>query len=88
MRLPAPLEKEAGQPAALMLVSIEPGSPAEQAGLQLGDALLTFAGQTLRHPSDLLGLLDPERIGSEVAVRLLRSGDLRDLVLTVGARNG
>lgn len=87
VRLPAPLEQEAGQPAALMLVSIEPGSPAEKAGLRLGDALLTFAGQALKHPSDLLGLLDAERIGSEVAVRLLRSGELRELALTVGARN-
>jgi S1-C subfamily serine protease len=87
VRLPPPLEKEAGQPIALMLVSIEPGSPAEKAGLRLGDALLTFAGQALKHPSDLLGLLDGERIGSEVAIRLLRAGELRDLVLTVGTRN-
>jgi S1-C subfamily serine protease len=88
VRLPAPLEKEAGQPGALMLVSIEPASPAEKAGLRLGDAILSFAGQTLKHPSDLLGLLDADRIGTEVAVRLLRSGELRDLALTVGTRNG
>jgi S1-C subfamily serine protease len=88
VRLPAPLEKEAGQPVALMLVSVEAGSPAERAGLRLGDALLTFAGQALRHPSDLLGLLDAERIGAEVAVRLLRAGELREVTLTIGARNG
>ena len=40
------------------------------------------------HPSDLLGLLDADRIGSEVAVRLLRSDEPRELALTVGARNG
>src|SRR5206468_1269708 len=88
VRLPAPLEKEAGQPVALMLVSVEPGSPAEKAGLCLGDALLTFAAQALRHPSDLLGLLDAERIGAEVTVRLLRAGELREVPLTVGTRNG
>ena len=88
VRLPEPLEKEAGQPVALMLVSIEPGSPADKAGLRLGDALLTFAGQALRHPSDLLGLLDAERIGAEVTVRLLRAGELREVGLAVGARSG
>jgi len=69
-----------------MLVSIEPGSPAEKAGLRLGDALLSFAGQALKHPADLLGLLDGERIGTEVAVRLLRAGELRDAAVTVGTR--
>lgn len=86
VRLPAALEKEAGQAVALMLVSVEAGSPAEKAGLRLGDALLTFAGQALKHPADLLGLLDAERIGAEVAVRLLRAGELRELTVAVGSR--
>jgi len=86
VRLPASLAAEAGQPTALMLVSIEPGSPAEKAGLRLGDALLVFAGQSLRHPSDLLGLLDPDRIGAEVAVTLLRAGEIREVAVTVGTR--
>jgi serine protease DegQ len=88
VRLPAPLDKEAGQAVALMLVSVEPGSPAEKAGLRLGDALVTFAGQPLRHPSDLLSLLDAERIGAEITVRLLRAGEPREMALTVGTRNG
>ena len=86
VRLPAALEKEAGQPVALMLVSVEAASPAEKAGLRLGDALLSFAGQPLKHPSDLLALLDAERIGAEVPVRLLRAGEPRELSLTIGSR--
>jgi serine protease DegQ len=87
VRLPASLEKEAGQPVALMLVSVEPGSPAEKAGLRLGDAILSFAGQPLKHPTDLLFLLDAERIGAEVPVRLLRAGEPREVLVAVGSRS-
>jgi S1-C subfamily serine protease len=86
VRLPAAGETGAGQPMALMLVSVEPGSPAERAGLRLGDALLAFDGHTLKHPSDLVGLLDPEKVGSEVAVKLLRAGEMKELRLVVGTR--
>lgn len=86
VRLPAPVEKEAGQGTALMLVSVEPESPAERAGLRLGDALLTFDGHVLRHPTDLVGLLEPERIGSEVEVRLVRAGEMKSARLLVGTR--
>lgn len=86
VRLPAELEKEAGQPVALMLVSVERDGPAERAGLRLGDALLSFGGQSLRHPADLLGLLEADRIGTDVPVRLLRAGEPRELSVTVGAR--
>ncbi len=86
VRLPASMEAEAGQGTALMLVSVEPGSPAERAGLRLGDALLTFDGHSLRHPSDLLGLLEPEKIGSEVDVKLMRAGEVKGLRLLIGTR--
>jgi S1-C subfamily serine protease len=86
VRLPAAVEKEAGQATALMLVSVEPGGPAEQGGLRLGDALLTFDGHALRHPSDLVGLLEPERIGAEVAVTLLRAGEVVTKTVVIGTR--
>jgi len=86
VRLPAAVESEVGQSTALMLVSVETGSPAERAGLRLGDALLVFDGHVLKHPSDLVGLLDPEKVGSEVGVKLLRAGEVKELRLVVGTR--
>ena len=86
VRLPAAVEAEAGQATALMLVSVEPGSPADRAGLRLGDALLSFDGHALKHPSDLVALLDPEKIGSEVTLKLLRAGEAKELRLVVGTR--
>lgn len=86
VRLPAALEKEVGQATALMLVSVEPDSPADRAGLRLGDALLSFDGHVLGHPSDLVGLVDPEKVGSEVEIKLVRAGGVEGVRLLVGTR--
>ncbi len=86
VRLPASLEKVAGQAAALLVTAVEEGSPAARGGLHLGDTLLAFGGTPLAHPGDLLPLLEEERIGQVVALRLVRAGEVRELALTVGAR--
>ena len=87
VRLPAELEKQLGQATALMIVSVEPDSPAARADLRLGDAGVSFDGHAVRHPADLLPLLDGERIGAEVAARILRAGEARDVHITIGARS-
>jgi len=87
VRLPAELEKQLGQATALMIVSVEPDSPAARADLRLGDAVVSFDGHAVRHPADLLPLLDGERIGAEVAARILRAGEARDVHITIGARS-
>jgi S1-C subfamily serine protease len=75
------------QPSALLIVSVEPGSPADRAGLILGDVLVSLGGETVRNTDDLLELLGPERVGQPAAVRVLRGGELRDLTVTVGERS-
>lgn len=86
VRLPAPAAARAGQQSALLVSAVEDGSPADRAGLLLGDALLSLAGAPLAHAGDLLGLLEEERIGQSVPVRLVRAGEVRELPVTVGAR--
>lgn len=86
--LPEPLAQKAGvtQKAALMVITVEPGSPAEQAGLLLGDLLMSAAGQPVTDANSLLGQLGGDRIGQAVAVKILRGGEPRDLSVTVGER--
>jgi S1-C subfamily serine protease len=86
VRLPAPLDQQLGQETALMVNSVQPDSPAARAGLLLGDVLVALEGHALRHPGELLPLLDEDRIGAEVKARVLRAGELRDLGIVVGAR--
>lgn len=71
---------------ALMLMAIEPGGPAEQAGLLLGDIVLSLDGERLTRVSDLVSVLDEDRSGRSVKADLLRAGQKIELSVTVGAR--
>ena len=83
-RLPEPLVAELGQETGLLLTSVEPGGPAAAAGLFLGDTLVSLAKQPVRHLDDLLALLTGERVGTALALRILRGGQLQDLSITIG----
>jgi S1-C subfamily serine protease len=86
VRLPPNLESTAGQPVALMIAGIQPGSAAEQAGLLLGDLLIAIDGEPLGGLGHLHGLLGDKPAGSEVVLRILRGGEARELKATLGAR--
>jgi S1-C subfamily serine protease len=79
-------QRPAGRERALLVVAITPGSPAEAAGLIVGDILLEFDGQSTESPEDLLDLLIGNRIGQTVGARTLRGGTARDVQITVAER--
>ncbi|MFI5177424.1 MAG: S1C family serine protease [Vicinamibacterales bacterium] len=71
---------------ALLIVGVSSGSPAEAAGLLIGDVVLEFDGTPIESPEGLLELLDSSRVGREVPVRILRGGAEQALPVTVGER--
>jgi S1-C subfamily serine protease len=83
--VPLPAEK---QGSGLMLLSIQPDSPAAQAGLLLGDVLLAIEGQPTASPADLLPFLEEDRVGQPLRLGLLRAGEKREATLTPGTRAG
>jgi S1-C subfamily serine protease len=70
----------------VVIVSVQPGSPADAAGLLVGDVLLEFDGQSIESPEDLLELLVGDRIGRAARVRVLRGGEVTEAAITVGER--
>jgi S1-C subfamily serine protease len=85
-RLPAALAEGLGQDTGLLLVSVESGSPAERGGLFMGDTIVTFDGQAVRHHDDLLALLSGDRVGATASVRIVRGGQVQELQMVIGER--
>jgi S1-C subfamily serine protease len=76
----------AGTDRALLVVSVKDGTPAAEAGLLLGDLLLSLDGHALSSPDDLLDLLAGDRIGRAAQLRVLRGGAPVNVVVTASER--
>ncbi len=73
-------------PRGLLIVTVEPGSPAETAGLREGDLLIAFEEQPVRGIDDLhrlLTLIDLRRSYRLTAIR--KSEKIQPLVLPIEA---
>jgi S1-C subfamily serine protease len=70
----------------LMLVSLDPQQAAEQAGMMLGDILITLNNQPIQDSQELQAILDPQSIGQKLTVGAIRGGELREFEVTVGER--
>lgn len=87
VRLPNALAEKHDQETGLLVVSVEPNSPAEASGLLLGDILLTLDEDTVATVDDLLMSLHGERIGKTVPISLVRGGIEQKIAVTIGERD-
>jgi len=88
VELAAGLQEALGrkQESALLLVGVEEGSPADQAGLLIGDLLAGVEKKPVRDHRELLELLHASEAGQKTEVELLRGGKPLRLALTLGER--
>jgi S1-C subfamily serine protease len=70
----------------LVVLGIADDSPADRAGLLVGDIIVKADGTTLETPEDLLALLGPERVGRPLELLLIRGAGAQAVTLTVGER--
>jgi S1-C subfamily serine protease len=74
------------QESAVIIASIEPGSPAERAGLAAVEIILALDGTAVTGADDLIRLLAGEKIGRSVEIETLRNGEHRRVSLTPNER--
>ena len=57
-----------------VVAQVTPGSPAAKAGIRVGDAIATIAGQAIESQAELLEAIASRQVGEEVAVEVTRDG--------------
>jgi len=77
------LEKVGGA----LITRVLPDTPAERAGLQRGDVLLTFAGKTVRGVRELQLLVASAPVGKGVPVEILRDGARLNVTVVISKRD-
>jgi serine protease DegQ len=82
--LPEPVKAKAKQDSGLLIVAVEPQSPADKAGLMQGDTLVALNGTTTSSLEDLYSGLRKAKVGATQTVRVVRAGELKELQVTVG----
>jgi S1-C subfamily serine protease len=82
--LPEALAKQLNQETGLLVVSVEPGGPAEKAGIFMGDTLVALDGKPIRHLDDLLAALSSDKVGMKAAARVVRGGQPSDVSVVIG----
>jgi S1-C subfamily serine protease len=74
------------QASALLVMHVEPSSPAEKAGILLGDLLTAVQGRTLEDTADVQHLLGSLKVGDAVQATVLRAGTPVNLSVTLTDR--
>ena len=83
-----PITKELAQSFKLkeasgaLIASVEPGSPADKAGLKPGDVVLAFNGQEIDDPNKLPRLVAATKPGQSATLRIWRNGNAEDVKFT------
>ncbi|WP_157247081.1 S1C family serine protease [Nonomuraea typhae] len=78
--LPEPLRRRTGQAAALRVVEVVAGSPAERAGLRAGDLVLSAGRTPVGDAQSLQRLMFAEAIGRPLPITVYRNGALVDVI--------
>jgi serine protease Do len=85
----APVTKEVaesiglGRPIGALVQAVEPGTPADKAGIEAGDIITKFNSQVIEAAPDLPRLVGATRPGTKSTLQVFRRGAYKDLSLTV-----
>jgi len=72
------------QPVGAVVTNIEKGSPADQAGLKLGDVILAYNGSKIEDPNELPRLVAATKPGDKATLEVWRNGKAERLGVNVG----
>ncbi|WP_031480127.1 Do family serine endopeptidase [Maridesulfovibrio frigidus] len=71
-----------------LVSSVNPGDPADKGGMKVGDVILEVGGAKIDDTNDLLRTIAALLPGKKVDVQVWRKGQAKNLLVTLGERNG
>lgn len=72
-----------GKPVGALVRAVEPGSPAEKAGIEGGDIITRFDGKTIEKSTDLPRMVGGTKPGTKSTLSVFRRGAAKDLGITI-----
>ena len=69
------------KPEGALIARVLDGSPADKAGFEVGDIVLSFNGRPVERSADLPPIVGRTRVGTSVPVEILRNGRSRTLTV-------
>ncbi len=69
-----------------LIAEVVPGSPADDAGLQVNDVIIRFAGKEVSNVADLVRAIRTSEVGDEVGIVFVRGEDTRTTSATLTER--
>jgi serine protease Do len=78
--------KELGAPNGVVIMGVEPGSPAEKAGLKGGDVITNVNGHAIKTGNDLVNPIAQAPIGSKVKIGYVRDRQVKETSAVVEDR--
>ena len=71
----------------VLVQEVQPGGPADQAGLKPGDIITSVDGRAIKNGDDLVNNIASRQPGSTARIGFLRNGKHEDTTVTVGDRD-
>jgi serine protease Do len=80
------LVKGYGGTQGIFINKVEPGGPAEKAGLQAGDIIVALDGKPVTRGQELMDHVADATVGQSMKVTVLRNGKKEELSIVIGDR--
>ena len=71
----------------VLVQEVQPGGPADKAGLKPGDIITTIDGRTIKDGEDLVNEIASRKPGSTIRLGFIRDGKPTDATVTIGDRD-
>ncbi|HET7105015.1 MAG TPA: Do family serine endopeptidase [Terracidiphilus sp.] len=85
--LSAAVNRVYGFKNGVLVQAVQPGGPADKAGMKPGDVITSIDGREIKDGDDLVNDIASRRPGSTIRLGYLRNGKQADMTITIGDRD-